>query len=124
VAARPAARRHLHDVRQRRTGQDRPGSPRPRRCDLVAEGGDVAGAIDLDLIVAELFFEFPAVATRCRYTAAVVSINHLVELSCIRLVGGGHILVLSELAVELTVAVDTALICRDQPSGLTHKGCS
>jgi hypothetical protein len=42
----------------------------------------------------------------CRMTAAVVSVDHLVDLKCIRLVGGGHILALTEIGIELMVAVE------------------
>jgi Abortive infection alpha len=41
-----------------------------------------------------------------RPTAAVVSVDHLVDLKCIRFVGGGHVLALTELGVELMVAVE------------------
>lgn len=41
-----------------------------------------------------------------RPTAAVVSVDHLVDLKCIRLAGGGHVLALTELGVELMVAVE------------------
>jgi hypothetical protein len=43
---------------------------------------------------------------RCRDTAAFVSIGHLVELRCVRTEGGNHHLVLTELGVELMVAVE------------------
>jgi Abortive infection alpha len=42
----------------------------------------------------------------CRPTAAVVSIDHLVDLKCVRLLGGNHVLALTELGEELTVAVE------------------
>jgi hypothetical protein len=41
-----------------------------------------------------------------RPTAAVVSVDHLADLKCIRLVGGGHVIALTELGVELMVAVE------------------
>jgi hypothetical protein len=50
-------------------------------------------------------FEAEAVL-KCRPTAAVVSIDHLVDLNCVRLVGGSHILALTELGIELMVAVE------------------
>jgi Abortive infection alpha len=45
-------------------------------------------------------------ALGCRQTAAVVSLDHLAELRCIRFVGQGHVLALTELGAELMVAVE------------------
>jgi hypothetical protein len=43
---------------------------------------------------------------KCRPTAAIVSLDHLAELRCIRVVGQGHIVALTELGEELMVAVE------------------
>jgi Abortive infection alpha len=45
-------------------------------------------------------------ALDCRATAASVSVDHLVELRCVRLVGGGGVLALTEIGIELMVAVE------------------
>jgi hypothetical protein len=43
---------------------------------------------------------------RCRSTAATISVDHLVRLNCVRLVGGGSVLALTEIGIELMVAVE------------------
>jgi hypothetical protein len=42
----------------------------------------------------------------CRATAAVVSVDHLLDLKCIRLIGGGGLLALTEIGIELMVSVE------------------
>jgi Abortive infection alpha len=41
----------------------------------------------------------------CRESAAVVSVNNLEAIGCVRLVGGNHFLALSELGREIVIAV-------------------
>jgi hypothetical protein len=43
---------------------------------------------------------------RCRDTAALVSVDHLVDLGCVLVEGGDHYLNLTALGIELNLAVE------------------